>query len=139
MRDFDEESDDDMVMEQTAFDLSKYRPRIIREAVDTFRTASYFRGKGGQSAEIITSVCEGMLDLLEEGPSRDPVTVRVYMQWLYNLIRKESKKVDTTLDFLDTLETIVTRQLNNQEDADVDVFFEMCREQVQARHAQLVR
>ncbi len=127
------------MMASTRYDLSRYRARIIRESVDTFRTASYFRGKGKSAEGVVQSVSEGLLDLLEEGPSRDYDTVRLYAEWLYNLIRKEGKKIDTTLDFLDRFEQIVTRHLPNKEDADVDVFFEMCREIVERRHNDLLR
>ena len=127
------------MMESTRYDLSRFRGRIIREAVDAFRRDSYFQGKGRPAADIVEAVCEGLLDLLEEGPSRDYDTVRLYAEWLYNLIRKEGKKIDTTLDFLDRFEQIVTRHLPNREDADVDVFFEMCRDIVERRHNELLR
>jgi hypothetical protein len=126
-------------MESTRYDLSKFRPRIIRDAVNTFSTASYFQGRGQPAAGLAETVSEGLLDLLEEGRSRNYDTVKLYMEWLYNLIRKEGKKIDTTMDFLDTFEQIVTRYLPNKEDMDVDVFFEMCREIVQNRHNQLLR
>ena len=127
------------MMESTRHDLSRYRGRIIREAVATFKNTSYFQGKGRQAADIVEAVSEGLLDLLEEGPSRDYPTVKLYMEWLYNLIRKEGKKIDTTLDFLDRFENIVTRHLPNNEDVDVDVFFEMGREIVERRHNELLR
>ena len=127
------------MMESTRNDLSRYRRRIVGEAVDAFRKDSYFQGKGQPAAAIVEAVSEGLLDLLEEGPACDYDTVRLYVEWLYNLIRKEGKKVDTTLDFLDRFEQIVTRHLPNKEDADVDVFFEMAREIVQRRHEQLLR
>jgi hypothetical protein len=127
------------MMESTRYDLSKFRARIVRDAVNTFRTASYFQGKGRPAADIAEAVSEGLLDLLEEGPSRDYDTVKLYAEWLYNLIRKEGKKTDTTMDFLDRFEQIVTRYLPNKEDVDVDVFFEMCREIVQSRHDMLLR
>ena len=127
------------MMESTRYDLSRYRGRIVRDAVSRFRTASYFQGKGRKAADIAEAVSEGLLDLLEEGPSRDFETVRLYAEWLYNLIRKEGRKVDTTLEFLDGFEDIVTRYLPNKEDADVDVFFEMCREMVRNRHDELLR
>jgi hypothetical protein len=124
-------------MESTRYDLSKYRARIVRDAVNTFRTASYFQGRGQPSEGLAEAVSEGLLDLLEEGPSRDYETARRYTEWLYNLIRKDGKKIDTTIDFLDSFEQIVTRYLPNKEDVDVDVFFEMCREIVRARHDQI--
>jgi hypothetical protein len=127
------------MMESTRHDLSKYRARIIREAVNTFSSASYFQGKGQPAAGIVEAVSEGLLDLLEEGQSRDYNTVRLYAEWLYNLIRKEGKKIDTTMDFLDRFEQIVTRYLPNKEDVDVDVFFEMCREIIERRHNELLR
>ena len=127
------------MMESTSKDLSKYRGRIIREAVNTFKTASYFQGRGQPAEGLAETVSEGLLDLLEEGQSRDYGTVKLYMEWLYNLIRKEGKKIDTTLDFLDSFEQIVTRHLPNKEDADVDVFFEMAREIVEHRHNDLIR
>jgi hypothetical protein len=126
-------------MESTGYNLSKYRARIIRDAVETFGKASYFQGKGQPAEGLAETVSEGLLDLLEEGPSRDYNTVKMYMEWLYNLIRKEGKKIDTTMDFLDSFEQIVTRHLSNKEDVDVDVFFEMAREIVQSRHDQLLR
>ena len=127
------------MMESTRYDLSRFRGRIVRDAVSTFRTASYFQGRGQPAAGLAQTVSEGLLDLLEEGPSRDYETAKLYMEWLYNLIRKDGKKIDTTMDFLDTFENIVTRYLPNKEDADVDVFFEMCRDIVQRRHDQLLR
>ncbi|OPY28065.1 MAG: hypothetical protein A4E28_01704 [Methanocella sp. PtaU1.Bin125] len=127
------------MMESTSKDLSKNRGRIIREAVNTFKTASYFQGRGQPAEGLAGTVSEGLMDLLEEGESRDYQTVKLYMEWLYNLIRKEGKKIDTTMDFLDTFEQIVTRHLPNKEDADVDVFFEMAREIVQRRHNELLR
>jgi hypothetical protein len=127
------------MMESTRYDLSKFRPRIIRDALKTFGTASYFQGRGQPAEGLAETVSEGLLDLLEEGPSRDYETVKLYMEWLYNLIRKEGKKIDTTMDFLDSFEQIVTRYLPNKEDVDVDVFFEMCREIVQSRHNALLR
>jgi hypothetical protein len=126
-------------MESTRYDLSRYKARMIRDAVDTFKTASYFQGRGQPAEGLAETVSEGLLDLLEEGPSRDYNTVKMYMEWLYNLIRKEGKKIDTTMDFLDSFEQIVTRYLPNKEDVDVDVFFEMAREIVQSRHNDLLR
>ena len=126
------------MMNSTRYDLSKWRGRIIRDAVNTFKTAGYFQGKGRPAADIAEAVSEGLLDLLEEGPSRDYQTVRLYAGWLYNLIRKEGKKTDTTIDFLDRFEQIVGRHLTNKEYADVDVFFGMCREIVQNRHDELL-
>ncbi len=128
-----------MLSDKTRTDLHKFKDRINRAAVDEFRTASYFQGKGQPAEQIVHAVSEGLLDLLEEGPSRDPNTVRLYVEWLFNLIRKEGKKIDTTMDFLDRYENIVTRFLNKVENADVDVFFEMCRDFVQRKHEQLVR
>ncbi len=127
------------MMESTSYDLSKYRGRIIRDAVNTFKSASYFQGRGQPAEGLAETVSEGLLDLLEEGQSRDYDTVKLYMEWLYNLIRKEGKKIDTTMDFLDSFEQIVTRHLNNKEDTDVDVFFEMAREIVESRHNELIR
>ncbi len=127
------------MMESTRSDLSKFRGRIIRDAVNTFKTASYFQGRGQPAEGLAETVSEGLLDLLEEGQSRDYNTVKLYMEWLYNLIRKEGKKIDTTIDFLDTFEQIVTRYLPNKEDADIDVFFEMAREIVKQRHNDLLR
>ena len=126
------------MMESTSYDLSKFRPRIIRDAVNTFGKASYFQGRGQPAEGLAETVSEGLLDLLEEGPSRDYNTVKMYMEWLYNLIRKEGKKIDTTMDFLNSFEDIVTRYLSNKEDVDVDVFFEMAREIVQSRHNELL-
>lgn len=128
-----------MLSDKTRIDLGKFRDRINRAAASEFRTASYFRGKGQPGEQIALAVSEGLLDLLEEGPSRDPDTVRLYCEWLYNLIRKDSKKIDTTMDFLDRYEAIVTRYLTNKEDADVDVFFEMCRDLIRRKHDQLAR
>ncbi len=127
------------MMESTRYDLSKYRARIVRDAVNTFRTASYFQGRGQPAEGLAETVSEGLLDLLEEGPSRDYETARRYTEWLYNLIRKDGRKIDTTIDFLDSFEQIVTRYLPNKEDMDVDVFFEMCREIVQEKHDALLR
>lgn len=127
------------MMESTRYDLSKFRAKIIRDAVNTFGKASYFQGRGQPAAGLAETVSEGLLDLLEDGPSRDYETVRLYSEWLYNLIRKDGKKIDTTMDFLDSFEQIVTRYLPNKEDVDVDVFFEMAREIVQSRHKDLLR
>jgi hypothetical protein len=127
------------MMESTRYDLSKFRAKINREAVNTFSRASYFQGRGQPAAGLAETVSEGLLDLLEEGPARDYETVRRYMEWLYNLIRKDGKKIDTTMDFLDSFEQIVVRHLPNKEDADVDVFFEMAREIVQRKHNDLLR
>ena len=126
-----------MLSDKTRIDLGKFRDRINRAAASEFRTASYFQGKGQPGEQIALAVSEGLLDLLEEGPSRDPNTVRLYCEWLFNLIRKESKKIDTTLDFLDRYEALVTRHLTNAGDAEVDVFFEMCREYVRRKHGQI--
>jgi hypothetical protein len=127
------------MLESTRYDLSRFRAKIIRDAVNTFRTASYFQGRGQPAAVLAETVSEGLLDLLEEGQSRDYETVKLYTEWLYNLIRKEGKKIDTTLDFLDSFEQIMTRYLPKDEDVDVDVFFEMAREIVQSKHNDLLR
>ncbi|HMK46463.1 MAG TPA: hypothetical protein VK436_07530 [Methanocella sp.] len=128
-----------MMSDKTSVDLGKFRDRIVRDSIKEFRTASYFQGKGRQTEQIVQAVSEGLIDLLEEGPSRDPYTVKLFVEWLYNLIRKEGKKVDTTVDFLDRFENLAARHLDKVEGADVDVFFEMCREFVQDKHAQLMR
>ena len=127
------------MMESTRYDLSKFRAKINREAVSTFSKASYFQGRGQPAAGLAETVSEGLLDLLEEGPARDYETVKLYAEWLYNLIRKDGKKLDTTMDSLDSFEQIVVRHLPNKEDADVDVFFEMAREIVQRKHNDLLR
>lgn len=128
-----------MLSDNTRYDLSRVRNRVIRAAVDEFSTASYFQGKGQPAEQIVTAVAEGLLDLLEEGPARDPDTVRLYSEWLFNLIRKEGKKTDTTLDFLDRFENLATRFLNKMENVDVDVFFELCRDFIERKHQQLVQ
>jgi len=127
-----------MMSDKTSVDLGKFRDRIVRDSIKEFRTTSYFQGKGHQTEQIVEAVSEGLLDLLEEGPSRDPYTMRLFIEWLYNLIRKDGKKIDTTMDFLDRFENLVVRHLNKTEGADVDAFFEMCREFVQSKHAQLI-
>ncbi len=128
-----------MLSDKTRTDIHKFRDRINRAAVSEFSTASYFQGKGQPAEQIVLAVSEGLLDLLEEGPSRDPDTVRLYVEWLFNLIRKEGKKIDTTVNFLNSYEQIVTRFLNNKEDTEVGVFFEMCRELIKYKHEQLLR
>ncbi|MCD1294430.1 hypothetical protein CUJ83_05380 [Methanocella sp. CWC-04] len=126
-------------MYSTTKELSRYRDLIIRDAVNRFRGAAYFAGKGQPPEDIAHAVCEGLMDLLmEPSQARDVATVRRYMEWLYNLIRKEGKKTDTTIRFLDEFEEIITRRLDNKQDAEVDVFFEICREIVENKHKQLI-
>ena len=120
---------------QTEQDLSRYRQRIIDDAVQRFKGDNIFPGD-----ETVLAACEGLMDLLMEPEgSRDPHIVRRFMEWLYNLIRRQSQKTDRTLEFLDKFEGIVKRPLNNQEDAQVDAFFELCREIVRDKHKELVR
>ena len=123
-----------MLSDNTRTDIDKFRDRINRAAVSEFSTASYFQGKGQPAEQVVLAVSEGLLDLLEEGPARDQYTVRLYVEWLFNLIRKDGKKIDTTMKFLDSYETLVTRFLNKKEDTEVDVFFELCRELVKYKH-----
>lgn len=120
-------------------DLQRQRERIVGEAVDSFRDDSYFQGKGVPPEDLVRTVCDSMLDLLLSESSRDTAMVERYVEWLYNLIRKESKKIDTTMDFLDRFENIVTRHLSNAEDVQVDVFFEICRETLKRKHSELAR
>lgn len=121
-------------------DLSKYRQRIIDDAMSTFKGTDLFRGLGSPTEDVAMAVCEGLLDLLmEPEKSRDPKVVHMFMEWLYNLLRKDGTKVDTTINFLDTYEDIVARYLTNKEDASVDVFFELCKDIVLKKHKELIR
>lgn len=121
-------------------DLSKYRQRIIDDAMSTFKGMDFFRGLGRPTEDVTMAVCEGLLDLLmEPDKSRDPKVVSMFMEWLYNLLRKDGTKVDTTINFLDTYEDIVARYLTNKEDASVDVFFELCKDIVLKKHKELIR
>jgi hypothetical protein len=127
-------------MYSTVEDLSRYRRRIIDDAVATFKGTEFFSGHGRPTEDIAMAVCEGLLDLLmEPEDARDPHVVRRFMEWAYNLIRKKSVKTDRTIEFLDTFEGIVKRPLNNAEDKDVDEFFELCREIVRQKHKELLR
>jgi hypothetical protein len=121
-------------------DLSKYRQRIIDDAMSTFKGMDFFRGLGRPTEDVAMAVCEGLLDLLmEPDKSRDPKVVRMFMEWLYNLLRKDGTKIDTTINFLDTYEGIVARYLTNKEDSSVDVFFELCKDIVQKKHKEMIR
>jgi hypothetical protein len=127
-------------MYSTVEDLSRYRQRIIDDAVATFKDTEFFSGHARPTEDIARAVCEGLLDLLmEPEKARDPHVVRRFMEWAYNLIRKKSVKTGRTIEFLDTFEGIVKRRLSNVEDKDVDVFFELCREIVRQRHKELLR
>ncbi len=121
-------------------DLSRYRERIIEDAVNTFKDTKLFSGQDTPSADLARVVSEGLLDLLmEPEESQDLHTLRRYMEWLFNLMRKGSVKTDTTINFLDTFAEIVKRPLNNKEDADVDSFFALCKDIVEQRHKELAR
>ncbi len=127
-------------MYSTVEDLSRYRRRIIDDAVATFKGTEFFSGHDRPAEDIARAVCEGVLDLImEPEEARDPHVVRRFMEWAYNLIRKKSVKTDRTIEFLDTFEAIVKRYLNNMEDKDVSGFFELCREMVRQRHKELLR
>jgi hypothetical protein len=63
----------------------------------------------------------------------------MFMGWLYNLLRKDGTKIETTINFLDTYEEIVDRHINNEEKADVDAFFEICRDILENKHKELLR
>lgn len=122
-------------MYTTEEDLSRYRQRIIDEAVQRFKGDNIFPGD-----EAVLATCEGLMDLLMEPcESRDPHVVRRFMEWVYNIIRRQGHKTDRTIEFLDTFESIVKRPLDNKEDKDVDEFFELCREIVRVRHKELAR
>ena len=124
-------------MYSTKQDLSKNRRRIIDEALGRFEGTDLFRGMEG---DVARAVCEGLFDLMEEpAASRDPKIIRMFMEWLYNILRKDGVKADTTLGFLDTYEEIVGGHLDNKEKADVDTFFEMCRDVVERKHKELLR
>ncbi len=125
-------------MYTTVQDLSRYRERIIEDAVNTFKDTKIFSGQDIPSGDLARVVSEGLLDLLmEPEESRDPHIVRRFMEWLFNLIRKGGVKTDTTINFLDTFAQIVKKPLNNQEDADVDSFFALCKDIVEQRHREL--
>lgn len=127
-------------MYSTAQDLSKNRQRIIDSAVSVFKDMDYFQGLGNPPEDVSMAVCEGLFDLMAEPvQSRDPKVVRMFMEWLYNLLRGDGTKVDSTINFLDTYEGIVGRHLKKEEKADVDVFFEMCRDIVENKHKELAR
>ena len=127
-------------MYSTAQDLSKNRRRIIDEAIGRFKGSGYFQGLGSPAEDVTLAACEGLFDLMEEpAASRDPKIIRMFMEWLYNLMRRDGVKVDTTIDFLDTYEEIVGRHLNTTEKADIDTFFELCRDAVEHRHKDLLR
>jgi len=127
-------------MYSTAQDLSKNRQRIIDNAIDVFKDMDYFRGLGNPPENVAMAVCEGLFDLMAEpAESRDPKVVRMFMEWLYNILRGDGTKVDTTINFLDTYEEIVRRHLDTGEKIDVDVFFEMCRDIVENKYKELLR
>lgn len=129
-----------VAMYSTKQDLTRYRQRIIDEAIDTFNGMDFFKGLGRSTKDIAMAVCEGLFDLLAEPEgSRDPKVVRMFMEWLYNLMRRDGTKVDRTINFLDTYEQIVDRHLTNKEDAEVDAFFELCRNIVEEKHKELLR
>ncbi len=122
-------------MYETEQDLSRYRQRIIDDAVRRFKGDNIF-----PSDDVVLAVCEGLVDLLMEPcESRDPHVVRRFMEWVYNIIRIKGHKTDRTIEFLDTFEGIVKRPLTNKEDKDVEAFFELCREIVRNRHKELER
>lgn len=122
-------------MHSTEQDLSRYRQRIIDDAVQRFKGDNIFPGD-----EVMLAVCEGLVDLLmEPSGSRDPHVVRRFMEWVYNIIRRQSQKTDRTIEFLNTFESIVKRPLDNREDKDVDSFFELCREIVRDKHKEPAR
>ncbi len=124
-----------MSMYSTEQDLARYRQRIIDDAVQRFKGDNIFPGD-----EVVLAVCEGLVDLLlEPAASRDPHIVRRFMEWVYNLIRRQSQKTDRTIEFLDAFEGIVKRPLTNREDKDVDAFFTLCRDIVREKHKQLAR
>ncbi|WP_158308486.1 hypothetical protein [Methanocella conradii] len=121
-------------------DLTRYRQRIIDEAVAVLTAKDFFSGFDRPAESVARAVCEGLLDLLTDPDrSSDPRTVEMFMERLYNLIRKKSLKVDTTLEFLDTFEGIVRRPLDNVEDRDIDAFFSLCRSIIRQRHKELAR
>jgi hypothetical protein len=116
-------------------DLSRYRQRIIDDAVERFKGDNIFPDN-----DVVLAACEGLLDLLmEPADARDPHVVKRFMEWVYNLIRRQSLKTDTTLEFLDTFASIVKRPLDNREDQDIDAFFELCREIIREKHKELAR
>lgn len=124
-----------MSMYSTMQDLSRFRPRIVNDAVERFRGTNIFPDDATAHA-----ACEGLLDLLmEPADARDPHVVKRFMEWVYNLIRRQSLKADTTLEFLDTFAGIVKRPLDNREDRDIDAFFELCGEIIREKHKELAR
>lgn len=123
----------------TKEDISRFRARIVNDAVSTFKDFAYFQGLVRPPEDMVFVVSEGLIDLLLEPESRDPEVVSRYMEWLYNLIRKDNKKIDSTIEFLDRFEDIVCRYIRNDEDKDIDVFFELCRDIVRKDHKKLLR
>ncbi len=128
------------VMNSTTQDLSKNRQLIIDSAVDMFKDMDYFKGLSNPPEGISMAVCEGLFDLMAAPvESSDQKVLRMFMEWLYNLLRKDGTKIDTTINFLDTYEEIVVRHLDKEERAEVDGFFEICRGIVENKHKELLR
>jgi hypothetical protein len=127
-------------MNSTTQDLSKNRQHIIDEAIGTFKDLDYFKGLENAEGDVTTAVCEGLFDLMA-APERsfDQKVLRMFMGWLFNLLRKDGTKIETTISFLDTYEEIVDRHINNEEKADVDAFFEICRDILENKHKELLR
>jgi hypothetical protein len=127
-------------MNSTTKDLLKNRQRIIDEAVGVFKDMDYFKGLENAEGDVTTAVCEGLFDLMAAPVERfDQKVLRMFMGWLYNLLRKDGTKVETTVNFLDTYEEIVDRHINNEEKAEVNVFFEVCRDILENKHKELLR
>jgi hypothetical protein len=127
-------------MYSTVQDLSRYRERIIEDAVNTFKDTKLFSGQETPSGDVARVVIEGLLDLLmEPEESQDLPTLRLYMEWLFKLIRKDSVKTDMTVNFLDTFAQIIKKPLNNKEDADIDSFFARCKDIVENKRNHLAK
>jgi len=124
-----------MSMHSTEVDLSRYRQRIIDDAIRRFKGDNIFPGD-----DVVLAACEGLMDLLmEPEEARDPGIVRRFMEWLYNMTREKSQKTDRALEFLDVFEGIVRTHLEMREKGQVDSFFELCRGIVREKHKQLAR
>ncbi len=127
-------------MNSTAQDLAKNRQRIIDNAVNVFKDADYFKGLSDPPEDVIMAVCEGLFDLMARPvESCDQKILRMFMGWLYNLLRRDGTKIDTTINFLNTYEEIVGRNLSKENKVEVDGFFKICRDIVENKHKELLR
>jgi hypothetical protein len=116
--------------------LENQRNRIVSNAVKKLKSTSIFSGKGQPAEELAVIVCEGLVDLMLD-PERDDKTLKAFMEWVFNLIRKEGKKTDQTFKFLGILESEVTRT-GSEESTDIIEFFDKCREIVERKSVQII-